>query len=229
MVEPRGQVPAAKGGFERADRRLGRRSRARRERRDPIRGFVNCHHLVLVHLVRRERGDDRAHQVCVPGRFRLPGIPPEPPPGPLDLSGKDKTELTASLGSELRVDEEPKNAGSRFRSTTPRRARLGSVAADRQAMEARLEARTTEERDANEFSPRGSTRTSRSSSRGARSSAPCPRNRPSPLGGGTPASPFGSRSPGPRERGSSARPIAAATTSPTPCATPSLIPARSAP
>ena len=79
------------------------------------------------------------------------GYSPEPPPGPLDLSGKDKTELTASLGSELRVDEEPKNAGSRFRSTTPRRARLGSVAADRQAMEARLEARTTEERDANEF------------------------------------------------------------------------------
>ena len=32
------------------------------------------------------------------------GYSPEPPPGPLDLSGKDKSELTASLGSELRVD-----------------------------------------------------------------------------------------------------------------------------
>ena len=51
------------------------------------------------------------------------GYPPEPRPGPLDLSGKDKTELMASLGaSELRVaSSEPKNApGRNFRSTTPR-------------------------------------------------------------------------------------------------------------
>jgi len=83
------------------------------------------------------------------------GYSPEPPPGPLDLSGKDKTELMASLGvSELRVagPRLPKRLPTTLpRSTTPRRARLGSVAADRQAMEARLEARTTQERDADEF------------------------------------------------------------------------------
>ena len=83
------------------------------------------------------------------------GYSPEPPPGPLDLSGKDKTDSMASLGaSELRVaSSEPReNApGRNFRSTTPRRARLGSVAADRQAMEAKLEARTTQQRDADEF------------------------------------------------------------------------------
>ena len=83
------------------------------------------------------------------------GYSPEPPPGPLDLSGKDKTDSMASLGaSELRVaSSEPReNAPARnFRSTTPRRARLGSVAADRQAMEAKLEARTTQQRDADEF------------------------------------------------------------------------------